>query len=82
MKIILTALALAAAPVLAQADTQATAEQLARIDEILAAKSCEVDHADVEVEDGQFDLDDVICADGQYDILLGADFAVVTERKE
>lgn len=80
MKIILTALALAAAPALAFA--QATPEQLAKIDEVLAAKQCEVDHANVEVEDGQFDLDDVICADGQYDILLDAEFAVVKERKE
>lgn len=80
MKTILTALAILAVPAFAMA--QATPEQLAKIDEVLAAKKCEVDHANVEVEDGQFDLDDVICESGQYDILLGAEFNVVKERKE
>lgn len=80
MKTILTALAVIAAPAFALAD--ATPEQLAKIDEVLAAKQCEVDHANVETEDGQFDLDDVICADGQYDIMLDAEFNVVKERKE
>lgn len=80
MKTILTAVALLLLPGFALA--QATPEQLARIDEVLAAKKCEVDPANVEVEDGQFDLDDVICESGQYDILLDAEFNVVKERKE
>ena len=50
---------------------------------MLAAKQCEVDPANVEVEDGGgFDLDDVMCASGQYDIKLDASFAVTNERKE
>ena len=55
---------------------------MAKIDEVLAAKTCEVDPANVEVEDADFDLDDVMCADGQYDIKLDANFAVTEERKE
>ena len=55
---------------------------MARIDEVLKAKSCEVDPANVEVEDDGFDLDDVMCASGQYDIKLDASYAVTDERKE
>ncbi|WP_225028131.1 PepSY domain-containing protein [Xinfangfangia pollutisoli] len=74
-------LALVAGPALAE--DKATAEQIAKIDEVLAAMTCEVDPANIEVEaDGGFDLDDVICADGQYDIKLNADFTEAERRKE
>ena len=63
-------LALVAAPAAALA--QASDEQQAKIDEVLAGMHCEVDPANVEVEDGSFDLDDVMCADGQYDVKLDA----------
>ncbi|MBK4218208.1 PepSY domain-containing protein [Paracoccus caeni] len=67
----------------ALADTEATAEQITGIDEALAAMTCEVDPDNIEVEaDGSFDLDDVICADGQYDIKLNADFTEKERRKE
>lgn len=67
----------------ALADTEATPEQIARIDEVLAAMTCEVDSDNIEVEDdGSFDLDDVICADGQYDVKLNADFTEKERRKE
>ena len=81
-KIVVAAAALAFLPFAALAQEGATPEQIARIDEVLAAKTCEVDPANVEVEDGVFDLDDVMCADGQYDIKLDADYAVTEERKE
>lgn len=81
-RMIIAAATLAFLPFIADAQEGASAEQMARIDEVLAAKSCEVDPANVEVEDGAFDLDDVICADGQYDIKLDAAYAVVEERKE
>ncbi len=81
-QIISAAAALAFGPFLALAQEGPTDEQMAKIDEVLAAKSCEVDPANVEVEDGVFDLDDVMCADGQYDIKLDASFAVTEERKE
>lgn len=76
----LIAALIAAAPAMALAD--ATPDQLARIDEVLAGMKCEVDHANVELEEGIFDLDDVICADGQYDIKLDGDYKVVEQRKE
>jgi hypothetical protein len=73
-------LALALAPAAALA--QASDEQQAKIDEVQAGMQCEVDPANVEVEDGSFDLDDVMCADGQYDIVLDAGYAVTERRKE
>jgi hypothetical protein len=79
-KSFIAALALAAAPFAAAAHP--TDEQMAKIDEALAAKQCEVDPANVEVEADGFDLDDVVCASGQYDIRLDASYAVTEERKE
>ena len=85
MKKLLIAAMLAgfAMPALADDDEKATAEQIAKIDEVLAAMSCEVDADNIEVEDdGSFDLDDVICADGQYDVKLNADYSEKERRKE
>jgi hypothetical protein len=82
MKAVLFVLAAAiAAPSLVMAQ-EVTEEHMARIDEVLAAKECEVDPAKVEVEDDGFDLVDVMCASGQYDIKLDANFAVIEERNE
>jgi hypothetical protein len=79
---IVAAAALALLPLAAAAQEGPTDEQMARIDEVLKARSCEVDPANVEVGDDGFDLDDVMCASGQYDIELDASFAVTEERKE
>lgn len=60
-----------------------TADQIARIDKALMAMTCEVDPANIDVEaGGGFDLDDVICADGQYDVILNADYTEKERRKE
>lgn len=83
MKRILLAAVAAGFALPALADTEATAEQIAAIDAALAAVSCEVDSANIEVEDdGSFDLDDVICADGQYDVMMNADYTEASRRKE
>lgn len=81
---LIAAAALALLPFAAEAEdtTTATAEQMAQIDHTLMARSCEVDPQNVEVEDGIFDLDDVICADGQYDMKLDAGYQIIEERKE
>ncbi len=81
-RIVLSAVALGFVPFAALADDAATPEQIAQIDEVLEAKECEVDPANIEVEDGVFDLDDVMCASGQYDMKLDASYAVTEERKE
>lgn len=71
---------LVAAPGLALAE--ASEAEVAKVDAVLAAMQCEVDPANIEVDDGGFDLDDVICADGQYDIKLDAGYKVTEQRKE
>lgn len=76
--LVAAALALLAAPVLAEA----TAEQIAAIDAKLAEMQCEVDPDNIEMEEDGFDLDDVICADGQYDIAMDANLEVTEKRKE
>jgi hypothetical protein len=81
-KIIIAAAALALVPFVAIAQEGPTDAQMAKIDEVLKARTCEVDPANVEVEDDGFDLDDVMCASGQYDIKLDANVAVTEERKE
>ncbi|WP_395540489.1 PepSY domain-containing protein [Neotabrizicola sp. sgz301269] len=79
--VLATVIAGFAAP--AWAEAEVTPEQITSIDAALAAMTCEVDSANIEVEeDGSFDLDDVICADGQYDIKLNADFTEKERRKE
>lgn len=83
MKRILLATTFAAFAMPALADADPTAEQITAIDAALAAMTCEVDPANIEVEDdGSFDLDDVICADGQYDVKLNADYSEKERRKE
>lgn len=66
------------------ADDDPSAEDVAKINAMLAEMQCEMDDDDIEKEDdGGFELDDVICADGtQYDIDLSADFEVVEKRAE
>ena len=80
--LLFTTLSFFALPAFAD-DDKATPEQITKIDEVLAAMKCEVDSDNIEVEDdGSFDLDDVMCADGQYDIKLNADFTEKERRKE
>jgi len=77
--IAVVAAALLGAPALVQESSE---EQMTRIGEVLAGMKCEVGPANVQVEDGSFDLDDVICADGQQHINLDAGHAVTERRKE
>ena len=78
--------ACAAAPALialSLADPTATADQSVQINTLLASMTCQSDPDNSEAEDaGGFDLDNVICADGQHDIKLNAAYAVLEQRKE
>ncbi|MCE6953320.1 PepSY domain-containing protein [Cereibacter sphaeroides] len=78
-KIVTLGLLLAAAPVMAQEADPATVE---KVTALLASMQCEVDPANIEAEGDGWELDDVFCADGQYDIKLDANFAVTEKRKE
>ncbi len=76
----LAALALLAVPALAN---EPDAETIERITAMLAEMQCEIDPEDIELEgDGTYDLDDVMCADGQYDMKLDADLNVTERRAE
>lgn len=71
---------LAAAPAFANDDL--TEAEMEAIVDILDEMECEMDPDDIEVEDDGYELDDVFCADGQYDIELSKEFEVVEKRKE
>lgn len=49
---------------------------------MLAEMKCEMDEADIEKEDDGYELDDVFCADGQFDIDLDENFEVTNKRAE
>ncbi|RVU38214.1 PepSY domain-containing protein [Hwanghaeella grinnelliae] len=73
-------LLVAGSPVWASDDL--TEEEIERINAVLGEMQCEMDDDDIEKEDDGFDLDDVLCAEGQFDIKLDTDFAVVEKRAE
>ncbi|MEM8843347.1 MAG: PepSY domain-containing protein [Pseudomonadota bacterium] len=84
MKHVVLGLAAAAIALPAFASDTPTEEELATINAMLAGMNCEVDDDDIEKEDdGGFELDDVICADGkQYDIDLNKEFQIIEQRAE
>lgn len=74
---------LAAASTGARAESEVSSETEARIMDMLAGMQCEMDPADIEADGhGGYELDDVFCADGQYDIELDADLGITGRRKE
>ncbi|MDX0537437.1 hypothetical protein GOC55_29040 [Sinorhizobium medicae] len=58
------------------------ADKQKAIADMLAAMKCEVDTANIEANGEGYELDDVFCADGQYDMDLKADLTVAEKRKE
>lgn len=52
------------------------------IADMLATMKCEVDPANIEANGKGYELDDVFCSDGQYDMDLNADLTVADKRKE
>jgi hypothetical protein len=84
MKLIPTALAtlVLAGPSFAAAHAVDEAT-VAAIEAKLAEMKCQMDPADIEMEDGGYELDDVICEGGQQmDIELDADLNEVDRRLE
>ncbi|WP_413206491.1 hypothetical protein [Rhodospirillum sp. A1_3_36] len=57
-------------------------EIVAKIMANLGKMQCEVDPENIEAEGDGYELDDVFCADGQYDMDLNAALEVVEKRKE
>ncbi len=58
------------------------ADKQKAIQDMLKTMQCEVDPANIEASGDGFELDDVFCADGQYDMDLNADLTVAEKRKE
>ncbi|WP_138464229.1 PepSY domain-containing protein [Poseidonocella sp. HB161398] len=76
------AIALAAAPALAQ-DDAVPQETVDAIMAKLAGMNCQMDPSDIEMEAEGYDLDDVICEGGQqFDIMLDTDLNETGRRAE
>jgi uncharacterized protein involved in high-affinity Fe2+ transport len=73
--------ALLAAPLGLRAE-EIPADKEKAIADMLATMKCEVDPANIEAGGKGYELDDVFCADGQYDMDLNADLTVADKRKE
>ncbi|MCP1200658.1 hypothetical protein [Notoacmeibacter sp. MSK16QG-6] len=80
LKAAVLALLLGSGPVVAAEEI--TPEKEAEIMALLASMQCEMDPADIEIEDDGYELDDVFCSDGQYDIELDAELNIVEKRAE
>ncbi|ODN68967.1 hypothetical protein A6302_03723 [Methylobrevis pamukkalensis] len=81
MKTILLASTLMLLPAAAMAQ-EVPAETVTQIQAMLKDMQCEVDEDNIEMDDGGYELDDVFCADGQYDMDLDKDLKVVNKTKE
>lgn len=81
---LMAALAATSLPLVAAAqDAEVPEETVARINEMLAGMNCQMDPSDIEMaEDGGYELDDVMCAEGQFDIELDENFEVTNRRAE
>ena len=73
--------AILALPFAASAE-EVSADKVKAIQDMLAAMQCEVDPSNIEADGDGFELDDVFCADGQYDMDLNADLTAAEKRKE
>ncbi|MBH0236319.1 PepSY domain-containing protein [Methylobrevis albus] len=81
IKTVLFAGALALLPAAALAQ-EVPADVVTRIQAMLADQQCEVDADNIEADGDGYELDDVFCADGQYDIDLDANLAIVNKKAE
>jgi hypothetical protein len=81
MKTLLLAGALVLAPAAAFAD-EVPEETVTKIQAMLKDMQCEVDADNIEMDGEGYELDDVFCADGQYDMDLDKDLVVTNKKKE
>ncbi|MEO0427012.1 MAG: PepSY domain-containing protein [Pseudomonadota bacterium] len=74
------AIGLLALPVFAE--EKPSKESIEKIMEVLLAEECQMDDGDIEVDGDGYELDDVFCSDGQYDMEMNAAFEITNRRKE
>lgn len=79
----LTVALLAASGALAQDDRAPTAEETAQIEQALRAEGFTAWEEEVELDDGAWEVDDAVAADGQkYDLTLDPAFAVAERERD
>ena len=60
-------------------EVEATEEQVAHVVDAIGMIGCGIGPSPVEKEsDGLFEIDDAICANGQYDIKLNSDYVILS----
>lgn len=64
------------------ADEALTEEQVEGVQKAIRAMGCTVADDEIEMENGGYEADDVICDDGKYDVYLDKDFNVTKKVKE
>ncbi|MEM7188983.1 MAG: PepSY domain-containing protein [Pseudomonadota bacterium] len=57
-------------------------DEAAKILAALAEAQCEMDTDDVEKEDDGYELDDVFCADGQFDMKMDLEFNITEKNAD
>lgn len=77
----LCAVTVALSAAAASAETQATAEEAAKVKAAIAAIGCEADEVEKE-NSGLFEIDDAVCKIGQYDIKLDKDFTIKSMTRD
>ncbi|MEL6197184.1 MAG: PepSY domain-containing protein [Pseudomonadota bacterium] len=77
-----SALALCLAAPAHAADGAVDEAAVEKIMAMLTDIECQMDEDDIERDGAGYELDDVFCADGQYDMVLDEDFEIVERRKE
>ena len=82
MRELLAALAVAAlTTTTALADRPVTTEERAKLVELLAAEGCE--GGEMEFDDGKFEIDDTLCADGrEWDYEFSRDFVLIKKERD
>lgn len=64
------------------AQDSVTVQELSRIEAVMAELNCRIDPGRVLKQGNEFVLNDVFCADGQFDIRLDGQFRVIAKRVE
>jgi hypothetical protein len=83
MRLTLLTAAVALALPLAARSQEVAEATVTQINDLLAGMNCQMDPSDIEPQEGGgYELDDVMCADGQYDIELDASLQETGRRKE
>lgn len=64
------------------AEEALTEKQVEGVQTTIRGMECTVEDKNIEAEGANYEADDVICKDGQYDVRLDKDFKVIDKHKE